>query len=1085
MSRHDAEDFAQRLYARIPAHYRAYDAAQGDPLRALVRIVARQVAVVRRDLDDLWDDLFIETCDDWVVPYLGALVGTNVLARPVGQSNRLDVRKTVLWRRSKGTPGMLRSLAGAISGWPADLDEFFAALGWAQNLNHLRMKRSLTVDLRDPGALDRLGRATDPWAHAADVRSAGPLDAPRTTGARLGLGLAAWGTRGRYQIKGVGLFARRLATFSNRGVTPAAVSPGVAPPAEAAVFSFDPLFRGVPLYAAGTAAPLSHGAFRAAPWESFGTDVAVRQFGVLLASDAPPAPQASSRRVAFTFGQAGTGLALHPTAGLRLIEPAALTGGGVHFVITALWVPDGVASPVALGSFSTFDAALGARDAYRAAAATAVTTTGRLAIAVEPGRPGPDRPKLPPSRAARFPGAVVAVRAQRTGALHASDGVYVYLPAAHVAPGAPARYFVADDGSTYDFDTRVLARASDGPVHPPRPLGASTAPAAAFTALHRVDRGMRLPDPARFGGAAVLVQTELFTRKLQPPDGDGIFLTLGALATVAETAAAFPDLAAPASWPAFQYAPAKAALTGLAAPANTARPVLCVHARPLTDTFLPAAELVLVNRAGTALLVYLPEVAGATADGVRWLVADDGSTYEIPPDVADQNRLLSEGSFAGLTRARASAGQVLPLPDTWPLQHRRPVAIDLCRFERSALLRPGELGVDPELGLFAFPPGDPLIGQPGLSVDYVEGFSDRVGARTFDRGADLSRAATRLVSSSGDSDSPLADDLTRAPLHKTLADALAAAADGDVVEFVDSATYASATETPIGPPAAVRSLTIRAALGQRPCLTYYGAQGQPAPNSLRVTSALASLELGGLLVSGGPVRVDAVVGRIVLTACTLDPNSSVDGMFVATPVDPGRPVQLVLSRCIMGGLRLAPGVTAAVAADTILDQQEGLAISGLTPPGATPGPSPPAGAVQLERATVFGAVLCGSVAASESLLCDLVRVDDPQTGCLRFTRFEPGSVLPRRYRCLPSEAHGGGAGPVRRPSPVFTSLIFGRPGYAQLAAGTPPELLTASEEGSEIGAFAGALNTLRLANLQIKLQEFLPVGMTALIIAET
>ena len=102
MSRNDAEDFAQRLYARVPAHYRVYDAERGQPLLALLRVVGEQVANIRQDLDALWDNFFIETCDDWVVPYIGALVGTNLLAHPVGQSNRLDVWNTVIWRRSKG-----------------------------------------------------------------------------------------------------------------------------------------------------------------------------------------------------------------------------------------------------------------------------------------------------------------------------------------------------------------------------------------------------------------------------------------------------------------------------------------------------------------------------------------------------------------------------------------------------------------------------------------------------------------------------------------------------------------------------------------------------------------------------------------------------------------------------------------------------------------------------------------------------------------------------------------------------------------------------------------------------------------------
>jgi hypothetical protein len=55
----------------------------------------------------------------------------------------------------------------------------------------------------------------------------------------------------------------------------------------------------------------------------------------------------------------------------------------------------------------------------------------------------------------------------------------------------------------------------------------------------------------------------------------------------------------------------------------------------------------------------------------------------------------------------------------------------------------------------------------------------------------------------------------------------------------------------------------------------------------------------------------------------------------------------------------------------------------------------------------------------------------------------------------------------------------------QLAAACPPEILTASEERAEVGAFASALNPIRLGNLQTKLQEFMPVGLSAVIVSET
>jgi hypothetical protein len=68
---------------------------------------------------------------------------------------------------------------------------------------------------------------------------------------------------------------------------------------------------------------------------------------------------------------------------------------------------------------------------------------------------------------------------------------------------------------------------------------------------------------------------------------------------------------------------------------------------------------------------------------------------------------------------------------------------------------------------------------------------------------------------------------------------------------------------------------------------------------------------------------------------------------------------------------------------------------------------------------------------------------------------------------------------------VFNSRRFGRPNYAQLAVTTPAQIVSGSEAHSEIGAYAGALNTVRLANLRSKLTEFMPVGLEPVIIAET
>ncbi len=64
-----------RLYELLPAIYRIRDAEQGEPLRALLQVIGEQVNLVEEDIARLYDNWFIETCEDWVVPYIADLVG--------------------------------------------------------------------------------------------------------------------------------------------------------------------------------------------------------------------------------------------------------------------------------------------------------------------------------------------------------------------------------------------------------------------------------------------------------------------------------------------------------------------------------------------------------------------------------------------------------------------------------------------------------------------------------------------------------------------------------------------------------------------------------------------------------------------------------------------------------------------------------------------------------------------------------------------------------------------------------------------------------------------------------------------------
>jgi hypothetical protein len=200
-----------RLYELLPAIYRIRDAEQGEPLRALLRVIGEQVNLVEEDIARLYDNGFIETCEDWVVPYIADLVGY----QPVHEAGepgdvrtaqgaarnkilipRREVANTIRYRRRKGTLALLELLANDIAGWPARAVEFYKLLGWTQALNHLHVERGRTVDLRHSGLLGLLGSPFDEPAHTVDVRR---INSPRSVG--------------RYNIPSVGVFVWRLKSY--------------------------------------------------------------------------------------------------------------------------------------------------------------------------------------------------------------------------------------------------------------------------------------------------------------------------------------------------------------------------------------------------------------------------------------------------------------------------------------------------------------------------------------------------------------------------------------------------------------------------------------------------------------------------------------------------------------------------------------------------------------------------------------------------------------------------------------------------------------------------------------------------------
>lgn len=188
---------AERLYSLLPALYRIRDVEHGAPLKALCAILAEDIANLRENLDQLYDDQFIETCTEWVTPYIGDLIGF----RPVHGvsthtvSARAEVANTIAYRRRKGTATVLEQLARDVTGWNARAVEFFQFLQTSQYMNHIRLKNQVTANLRDWEALEQRKTAFNTLAHSVDMRHIETQ-------------------HGRFNIPNIGLFLWRLSPFS-------------------------------------------------------------------------------------------------------------------------------------------------------------------------------------------------------------------------------------------------------------------------------------------------------------------------------------------------------------------------------------------------------------------------------------------------------------------------------------------------------------------------------------------------------------------------------------------------------------------------------------------------------------------------------------------------------------------------------------------------------------------------------------------------------------------------------------------------------------------------------------------------------
>ncbi|OUL98509.1 hypothetical protein [Variovorax sp. JS1663] len=228
-----------RLYLLLPDFVRLRDSEQGEPLRALLQVITEQVDLLEEDLQRLYDNWFIETCEPWAVAYIADLIGhqpiheagepgedAGSLVRNAVLLPRREVAHTLGYRRRKGTLALLEWLARDVAGWPARAVEFGMLLAQTQSLRLPRPERGRAVDLRASSLLQGLGGGFDGLARTPDLRR-----------------IISTRTPGHHAPPSVGVFVWRLKAYPITRA-PAACLEGVGPNC----FSFSVLGNDLPLF---------------------------------------------------------------------------------------------------------------------------------------------------------------------------------------------------------------------------------------------------------------------------------------------------------------------------------------------------------------------------------------------------------------------------------------------------------------------------------------------------------------------------------------------------------------------------------------------------------------------------------------------------------------------------------------------------------------------------------------------------------------------------------------------------------------------------------------------------------------------
>ena len=115
------------FYDLLPEFYRRRDREAGFALEAFLDVLEGPRALIEENIAALYRSWFVETCEDWALPYMARLAGCDGPPEHAADRRAL-VADAIAFARRKGTRPALEHELAALGGWPIQLA---VESGWA------------------------------------------------------------------------------------------------------------------------------------------------------------------------------------------------------------------------------------------------------------------------------------------------------------------------------------------------------------------------------------------------------------------------------------------------------------------------------------------------------------------------------------------------------------------------------------------------------------------------------------------------------------------------------------------------------------------------------------------------------------------------------------------------------------------------------------------------------------------------------------------------------------------------------------------------------------------------------------------